>query len=137
MRPLLVTTALTLLGTLTAPSLYAEPSGSPAPAEPPTTPSSQVAGCWLLTLDLPRGMKLTGQLDLKTEDGRLTGTFSGPGGRTLPIEDGVADGSKLSFSLVGPGKKLSLEGTREGEKLQGFAKGPAGGKLAWVGKRCQ
>jgi hypothetical protein len=56
-----------------------------------------VDGKWNVVIDSPLG-KQEGQLDLRAQDGVLSGTSTG-GGTTVDIFDGTVEGDSLRFAI--------------------------------------
>jgi hypothetical protein len=82
--------------------------------------AADVTGDWTAHVNGPDGNSMTLSYHFKQDGGKLTGTVEGPGG-SLPVQDGVVDGEKLSFSVTfnaGNGDmKILNEGTMKGEDI--------------------
>ncbi len=107
-----------------------------------TSAQSPADGKWTFTMDSQMG-QVAGQADLKTEGGKLTGTFVLDGGRTLQITNGTVSGADLAFDLVrdrpsGGSMTYTMTGKIDGDTINGVARADMGGQtveLPWVMKR--
>jgi len=103
---------------------------------------SPADGKWTFTMDSQMG-QVTGQVELKTEGGKLTGTFTLDGGRALQITNGTVSGADLAFDLVrdrpsGGTMTYNMTGKVDGDTINGVARADMGGQtveLPWVMKR--
>jgi len=103
---------------------------------------SPADGTWTFTMDSQMG-QVTGQVELKAEGGKLTGTFTLDGGRVLQITNGTVSGADLAFELVrhrpsGGTMTYSMTGKVDGDTINGAARADMGGQtveLPWVMKR--
>ena len=103
---------------------------------------SPADGKWTFTMDSQMG-QVTGQVELKTEGGKLTGTFTLDGGRALQITNGIVNGADLAFDLVrdrpsGGTMTYNMTGKVDGDTINGVARADMGGQsveLPWVMKR--
>ncbi|MCU0249285.1 MAG: hypothetical protein MUE61_03690 [Vicinamibacterales bacterium] len=103
---------------------------------------SPADGKWTFTMDSQMG-QVAGQVDLKADGGKLTGTFTLDGGRTLQITNGTVSGSDLAFDLVrdrpsGGTMTYNMAGKLDGDTINGVARTDMGGQtveLPWVMKR--
>ena len=103
---------------------------------------SPADGKWTFTMDSQMG-QVTGQVELKTEGGKLTGTFTLDGGRALQITNGIVNGADLAFDLVrdrpsGGTMTYNMTGKVDGDTINGAARADMGGQtveLPWVMKR--
>jgi hypothetical protein len=103
---------------------------------------SPADGKWAFTMDSQMG-QVNGQVELKSEGGKLTGTFVLDGGRTLQITNGTVNGSELAFDLVrdrpsGGTMTYNMSGKVDGDTINGVARADMGGQtmeLPWVMKR--
>ena len=103
---------------------------------------SPADGKWTFTMDSQMG-QVAGQVDLKADGGKLTGTFVLDGGRTLQITNGTVSGSDLAFDLVrdrpsGGTMTYNMTGKLDGDTINGVARADMGGQtveLPWVMKR--
>jgi len=103
---------------------------------------SPADGKWTFTMDSQMG-QVAGQVDLKADGGKLTGTFTLDGGRTLQITNGTVSGSDLAFDLVrdrpsGGTMTYNMAGKLDGDTINGVARADMGGQtveLPWVMKR--
>ena len=103
---------------------------------------STADGKWTFTMDSQMG-QVAGQVDLKADGGKLTGTFTLDGGRTLQISNGTVSGSDLAFDLVrdrpsGGTMTYNMAGKLDGDTINGVARADMGGQtveLPWVMKR--
>jgi hypothetical protein len=77
----------------------------------------KLTGIWDITMGT-----IVRTLTLKQDGNKVTGSIKGPAG-TFPFEDGVLDGSKLTFSidLVVQGRKIhrAYAGTVDGQTITG------------------
>jgi hypothetical protein len=88
-----------------------------------TGPSaSPLDGTWDFTMSGPFGA-VTATVTMATDGEALTGFFDLGGGRSWPIEDGVANGSDISFSIDRDGSPLvyNMSATIEGDSAAGTA----------------
>ena len=116
-----------IFAVLVAPSVWAQ-----SPAD----------GKWTFTMDSQMG-QVSGQVELKSDGGKLTGTFVLDGGRTLQITNGTVSGSDLAFDLVrdrpsGGTMTYNMTGKVDGDTINGVARADMGGQtveLPWVMKR--
>jgi hypothetical protein len=107
-----------------------------------TAAQSPADGKWTFTMDSQMG-QVSGQVELKTDAGKLTGTFTLDGGRVLQITNGVANGADLTFDLVrdrpsGGTMTYNMTGRVDGDTINGVARADLGGQtveLPWVMKR--
>jgi hypothetical protein len=103
---------------------------------------SPADGKWTFTMDSQMG-QVAGQVDLKTDGGKLTGTFTLDGGRMLQITNGTVSGADLAFDLVrdrpsGGTMTYNMTGKVDGDTINGVARADMGGQtveLPWVMKR--
>ena len=103
---------------------------------------SPADGKWTFTMDSQMG-QVAGQVDLKADGGKLTGTFVLDGGRTLQITNGTVSGADLAFDLVrdrpsGGTMTYNMAGKLDGDTINGVARADMGGQtveLPWVMKR--
>jgi hypothetical protein len=103
---------------------------------------SPADGKWTFTMDSQRG-QVSGQVELKTDGGTLTGTFTLDGGRVLQITNGTVSGTDLAFDLVrdrpsGGTMTYNMTGKVDGDTINGVARADMGGQtmeLPWVMKR--
>jgi hypothetical protein len=103
---------------------------------------SPADGKWTFTMDSQMG-QVNGQVELKSENGKLTGTFVLDGGRVLQITNGTVAGNELAFDLVrdrpsGGTMTYSMSGKVDGDAINGVARAEMGGQtveLPWVMKR--
>ena len=103
---------------------------------------SPADGKWTFTMDSQMG-QVAGQVDLKTDGGKLTGTFTLDGGRVLQIANGTVSGADLAFDLVrdrpsGGTMTYNMTGKVDGDTVNGVARADMGGQtveLPWVMKR--
>jgi len=103
---------------------------------------SPADGKWTFTMDSQMG-QVSGQVEMKADGGKLTGTFVLDGGRTLQITNGTASGSDLAFDLVrdrpsGGSMTYTMTGKVDGDTINGVARADMGGQtveLPWVMKR--
>jgi len=103
---------------------------------------SPADGKWTFTMDSQMG-QVAGQVDLKADGGKLTGTFTLDGGRTLQITNGTVSGADLAFDLVrdrpsGGTMTYNMAGKLDGDTINGVARADMGGQtveLPWVMKR--
>src|ERR1051326_4595196 len=66
--------------------------------DPPAKPS--IAGIWKWTFTMPDGSEIKPRLDLKVEDGELTGTTRLRTGTETAVTNLVLKGSQVSFDVV-------------------------------------
>src|SRR5712671_4655362 len=90
MKALLNTVSLVLLLVSWVLSLSAQ--------EPAHTRS--LAGIWKWTFTMPDGSQVTPKLELKEEDGQLTGTTRLRHGTEAPITNLTVNGNQVSFQVV-------------------------------------
>jgi hypothetical protein len=103
---------------------------------------SPADGKWTFTMDSQMG-QVSGQVEMKSEGGKLTGTFVLDGGRTLQITNGTVSGSDVAFDLVrdrpsGGTMTYNMTGKVDGDTINGAARTDMGGQtveLPWVMKR--
>ena len=103
---------------------------------------SPADGKWTFTMDSQMG-QVSGQAEMKSEGGKLTGTFVLDGGRTLQITNGSVSGNDLAFDLVrdrpsGGTMTYNMTGKVDGDTINGVARADMGGQtveLPWVMKR--
>ena len=103
---------------------------------------SPADGKWTFTMDSQMG-QVSGQVELKTEGGKLTGTFTLDGGRAQQITNGTVNGADLAFDLVrdrpsGGTMTYNMTGKVDGDTINGVARADMGGQtveLPWVMKR--
>jgi hypothetical protein len=103
---------------------------------------SPADGKWTFTMDSQMG-QVSGQVEMKTDGGKLTGTFVLDGGRTLQITNGTVSGNDLAFDLVrdrpsGGSMTYNMAGKVDGDTINGAARADLGGQaveLPWVMKR--
>ena len=108
----------------------------------PASAQSPADGKWTFTMDSQMG-QVSGQVELKSDGGKLTGTFVLDGGRTLQITNGTVSGSELAFDLVrdrpsGGTMTYNMTGKVDGDTINGVARADMGGQtveLPWVMKR--
>lgn len=108
----------------------------------PASAQSPADGQWTFTMDSQMG-QVSGQVEMKSEGGKLTGTFVLDGGRTLQITNGSVSGSDLAFDLVrdrpsGGTMTYNMTGKVDGDTINGVARADMGGQtveLPWVMKR--
>jgi hypothetical protein len=93
-------------------------------------------GTWNVVIDTPMG-KQAATLELSLDGDRLTGTSSAMG-TTLPIENGTADGDKITFTVnVTTPMKLTLvfDLAVTGDELSGKVKAGMFGNSNVTGTR--
>jgi len=103
---------------------------------------SPADGKWAFTMDSQMG-QVNGLVELKSEAGKLTGTFVLDGGRELQITNGTVNGSELAFDLVrdrpsGGSMTYHMTGKVDGDAINGVARADMGGQtveLPWLMKR--
>jgi len=103
---------------------------------------SPADGKWTFTMDSQMG-QVAGQVELRAENGKLTGTFTLDGGRVLQITNGTVSGADLAFDLVrdrpsGGAMTYNMTGKVDGDTVNGAARADMGGQtveLPWVMKR--
>ena len=103
---------------------------------------SPADGKWTFTMDSQMG-QVNGQVELKSENGKLTGTFVLDGGRVLQITNGTVSGNDMAFDLVrdrpsGGTMTYNMTGKADGDTINGVARADMGGQtveLPWVMKR--
>ena len=103
---------------------------------------SPADGRWTFTMDSQMG-QVNGQVELKSENGKLTGSFVLDGGRVLQITNGTVSGNDLAFDLVrdrpsGGTMTYNMTGKIDGDTINGVARADMGGQsveLPWVMKR--
>jgi len=108
----------------------------------PASAQSPADGKWTFTMDSQMG-QVSGQVEMKSEGGKLTGTFVLDGGRTLQITNGSVSGNDLAFDLVrdrpsGGTMTYNMTGKVDGDTINGVARADMGGQtveLPWVMKR--
>ncbi len=84
---------------------------------------SSAQGRWRITMDTPRGVR-RGVLELKVEDGQLSGSFS-DGEHHVAISDGRVRGDELNWSAkIQKPMRLSLKFTARvhGDRIEGAAR---------------
>ena len=81
--------------------------------------AADVTGDWSASVSGPDGNAMTIAYHFKQDGGKLTGTVEGPGG-AMPIQEGIVDGEKISFSVSFDGGNGPLKVVNEGS-----IKGPA------------
>lgn len=84
---------------------------------------SDVVGAWELRIETPDGQTLKPTLTLAKTDGKLTGSYLGPDGKTIEAQGLVIKNNHLQFQIdsVYDGSKLHVEfkGRPYGSKLKG------------------
>lgn len=103
---------------------------------------SPADGKWTFTMDSQMG-QVNGQVELNSENGKLTGSFVLDGGRVLQITNGTVSGHELAFDLVrdrpsGGAMTYNMTGRVDGDTINGVARADMGGQtveLPWVMKR--
>ena len=103
---------------------------------------SPADGKWTFTMDSQMG-QVNGQVELKSENGKLTGSFVLDGGRVLQITNGTVSGNNMAFDLVrdrpsGGTMTYNMTGKVDGDTINGVARADMGGQsveLPWVMKR--
>ncbi len=100
--------------------------------------SHSIIGRWDITVHSP-GAGFPSWLEVKKSGIRtLVGRFVGAGGSARPISEVFVDGNKMHFSIPPQwetGKYLSVEGTLEGDILQGNMVTSGGKTYGWTGVR--
>jgi len=76
---------------------------------------------------------LTATVMMTAEGGMLTGSFDLGGGRTWPIDEGVAEGNEISFRLDRDGSPMvyDMSATVEGDSIIGSASA-MGTEVPWT-----
>jgi hypothetical protein len=94
--------------------------------------SSPVDGSWDFTMSGPFGA-VTATVTMVSSGDTLTGSFDLGGGRSWPIEDGVANGGEISFSIDRDGSPLvyNMSATIEGDSATGTASA-MGTEVSWT-----
>ena len=94
--------------------------------------SSPADGSWNFTMSSPFGA-LNAAVIMTTDGGTLVGSFDLGDGRIWPIEDGVADGSEISFRLDRDGSPMvyDMSATVEGDSVNGSASA-MGTEVPWT-----
>jgi hypothetical protein len=82
-----------------------------------------VVGKWECVATDDQGQQSNWTLVVTEEDGKLKGTLSGDAGE-FPIADAKLDGNMFSFKVVVNEVSYAVEGTLDGNKLDGKYKGP-------------
>lgn len=97
-----------------------------------TAPAASPAdGTWDFTMSSPFGA-VNATVTMMTDGDTLTGSFDLGGGRSWAIEDGVANGSEISFSIDRDGSPMVYEmtATIEGDGAAGIARA-MGTEVPW------
>lgn len=94
--------------------------------------SSPTDGTWDFTMSSPFGA-LTATVIMTAEGDILTGSFDLGGGRTWPIDGGVAEGKEISFRLDRDGSPMvyDMSATVEGDSIIGSASA-MGTEVPWT-----
>jgi hypothetical protein len=79
---------------------------------------SAADGKWRFTATDNQGNDSQWVLELKTQDGKLTGTLSGDQG-TLPLIDPKADDTSITFKVTVNDQTYSVDLKIDGDKLEG------------------
>jgi hypothetical protein len=121
----------------------AVPTGERGGARLAQTPPAQ--GCWELSLSLGMLGAVHGRLNLEVRGTVLSGTFTGPRGRTEPVLQGAVSGTHVSFVLRGPHGLLNFDGALDpASGMHGTARPSRVGQppreggfgLPWRAERC-
>lgn len=82
---------------------------------------SAVDGKWAFEMNSPMG-SVTAKVELKADDGKLTGHFDMGDGRTWQVENGTIEGDVLSFTINRDGKMTyEMKAKLTGDKIAGEA----------------
>jgi hypothetical protein len=96
-----------------------------------------VSGVWEITSETPRGT-MTRKVTFEQDGSSLNGTMETQMG-TVPIQNGLVEGNKISFTVVFSRGDRSFEmtysGTVDGDTAKGTVQMPRGGKVEWTAKR--
>jgi hypothetical protein len=94
--------------------------------------SSPADGTWDFTMSSPFGA-LTATVIMTAKGDMLTGSFDLGGGRTWPIDEGVAEGNEISFRLDRDGSPMvyDMSATVEGDSIIGSASA-MGTEVPWT-----
>jgi len=78
--------------------------------------AADVSGKW--SGDVPaRGEAMKATFVFKVEDGKLTGTMTGPQGE-VPLQEGKVSGDEISFSTTGGNAKILFTGKVAGDEIK-------------------
>ncbi len=99
-------------------------------AQGPAT--SSVDGTWDFTMSSPFGA-VNATVTMMTNGSSLGGTFDLGGGRTWPIEEGIANGNELSFRIDRDGSPMiyDMSATVDGDSAAGVARA-MGTEVPWT-----
>jgi hypothetical protein len=116
------------------------PSGESAPvtctrAAQPAGSGAPVTGKWTLTATRPGGSDITASIELKEQDGKLSGSLSTDQVANLPLAEVSASGSSLSFKIPMDAGAFLLKFEKEGEGYKGTYTSPDGATGAVTLKR--
>lgn len=92
-------------------------------AAPLAWADSAVDGDWDFAMSSPFG-EVNAKVNMKVEDGKLTGGFDLGEGRVLEIEEGLVEGDKLSFSITRKGMMTmtyKMSASVDGDSVSGTA----------------
>jgi hypothetical protein len=82
--------------------------------------AADVTGTWKGEMSTPDGNSFTLTYTFKQDGAKLTGTVLSPQGDQLPLDNGKAEGDKISFSVkvdMNGGTTFSSEGTINGDEI--------------------
>ncbi len=97
---------------------------------------SGLDGKWNFEMNSQMG-SVSAKVDLKVDGTRLTGQFDMGGGRVWPVENGVVDGDRLTFTINRDGRMTyEMKGKLEGDKISGAA-GAMGTTVDWTMARAK
>ena len=94
--------------------------------------ADDVAGKWSLSVTSPHGDVLMG-LELKAEEGKLTGTLSSDHTGDLPVSGSVEDGT-IQLRTTGDAQQISVTAKLQDGKLTGYVS-TAMGDMNFTGTR--
>lgn len=84
---------------------------------------SAVDGEWDFAMSSPFG-EVNAKVNMKVDDGKLSGGFDLGEGRVLEIQEGMVDGDKLSFSITRKGMMTmtyQMSASVDGDSVSGTA----------------
>jgi len=93
-------------------------------------------GAWSFDMNSPMG-SVTAKVQLKADDGKLSGEFDMGGGRVWPIENGTIKDREIFFTINRDGKMTyEMRGALDGDTIKGAA-AAMGTTVDWVMTRAR
>jgi hypothetical protein len=114
------------------------PQGKPEQAQPAKKGDLNVAGKWIVTLEMSMGTA-NPTLDLKQDGAKITGTYTGRYG-TFPLEGTLKDRAiQFSFTMGAEGQTVTMsfagEVSADAQSMKGTASLDEMGDATWSAKR--